>query len=257
MDAHTWYPATYLADGVARLSQGDVAWVSGPQLPIGRGRWSRRIALALTTPLGVGGAAFRRNLREEIEVDSGFTGLWRRDFLQEIGGWDEGWPINQDGEMAARVRAMGKRIVCVPSMAAHYIPRESLGLLAKQYWRYGQYKAKTCRRHPDAMRRSQVLPPLMVVAGLAAAMPGRHARAARLASLTYAAAVAVCADSAARRAGAGERWGIAAALATMHASWGAGFLVGCLRFGPPLRGLAKVIAVGPSRPPSGPQDRVR
>ena len=33
MDAHTLYPPDYLARGVERLRRGDVAWVSGPQLP--------------------------------------------------------------------------------------------------------------------------------------------------------------------------------------------------------------------------------
>src|SRR3954464_2426632 len=49
MDAHSFYPDTYLASGVTRLERGDVAWVAGPQLPRGEGRWSRRVALALDT----------------------------------------------------------------------------------------------------------------------------------------------------------------------------------------------------------------
>ena len=41
MDAHTYYPPHYIATGVARLRQGDVDWVCGPQVPLGSGRWSR------------------------------------------------------------------------------------------------------------------------------------------------------------------------------------------------------------------------
>ena len=39
MDAHTYYPPSYLACGVERLRKGGVEWVAGPQLPRGEGRW--------------------------------------------------------------------------------------------------------------------------------------------------------------------------------------------------------------------------
>ncbi|MDQ4044324.1 MAG: glycosyltransferase, partial [Chloroflexota bacterium] len=149
MDAHTRYPEDYLQRGIGRLEMGDVAWVSGPQLPEGAGRWSRRIALALSGPLGIGGAEFRKPTSREIETDSGFTGLWRRVTLLEHSGWDERWQINEDAELAARIRASGGRIVCLPEMAARYIPRESLGALARQYWRYGRYRALTSLEHPE------------------------------------------------------------------------------------------------------------
>jgi cellulose synthase/poly-beta-1,6-N-acetylglucosamine synthase-like glycosyltransferase len=242
MDAHTWYPHDYLARGIERLERGDVAWVSGPQLAEGRGRWSRRVALALSTPLGVGGAGFRR-ATQETEVDSGFTGVWRRDTLVRHGGWDEGWPINQDGELAARVRAAGGRIVCVPEMAAKYVPRDSPRALARQYWRYGQYKAKTVGRHPTSMRRSQVLPPGVVLTAAAAAVPGPQRRLARLGLGVYAVALV---GTAARAAAAGGRPDDAATLplvfATMHLAWGAGFLVGSARFGPPVKAIAHALA---------------
>jgi succinoglycan biosynthesis protein ExoA len=78
MDAHTLYPEDYLAKGVARLRRGGAEHVSGPQLARGEGTWSRRVALALYTPLGRGGAQFRQVTGDEIEVDSGFTGVWPR-----------------------------------------------------------------------------------------------------------------------------------------------------------------------------------
>ena len=146
MDAHTLYPEDYLARGVARLRRGDADHVSGPQLAHGDGTWSRRVALALDTPLGRGGAQFRQASNGEIEVDSGFTGVWPRSMLEAHGGWDEDWPNDQDSELAARIRGGGGRIVCLPEMGAEYIPRDSLKALARQYWRYGVYRAKTSGR---------------------------------------------------------------------------------------------------------------
>jgi hypothetical protein len=241
MDAHTWYPADYLARGVERLGRGDVAHVSGPQVAEGEGPWSRRIALALQTPMGIGGARFR-TAGEEVEVDSGFTGVWERSTVLDHGGWDEGWPVNQDGELAARIRAGGGRIVCLPEMAARYVPRDSLGALRRQYWRYGQYRAKTSGRHPASMRRSHVLPPALVLAVAASVVPGPWRRPARLVLAAWLlAAVATSAREASRGAAPADAVSLPLVLGTMHFSWGAGFLVGCARFGPPLRALARVL----------------
>ncbi len=236
MDAHTLYPADYLARGVERLRRGDIEWVSGPQLPHGEGRWSRRVALALGTRLGIGGAAFRR-ATHEIEVDAGYTGILRRETLIRQGGWNEDWPINEDGELAARIREAGGRIVCIPEMAALYVPRDGLGSLARQYRRYGTYRAKTCREHPTSMRRSHLLPPTLALTLGAALLPGAPVRRpARWALIAY--GVALLATTASRlRAGARDACSLPVVLATMHLSWGVGFLVGARRFGLPLRAL--------------------
>jgi succinoglycan biosynthesis protein ExoA len=241
MDAHTHYPGDYLMRGIARLRRGDVAHVSGPQLAEGDGTWSRRAAIALGTPLGFGGAKFRR-AAGETEVDSGFTGVWRRETVLALGGWDEGWPVNQDAELAARLRAAGGRIVCVPEMAARYVPRDSLRALARQYWRYGQYRAKTARRHPGAMRRSHVLAPGLVLGAAAAVLPGPQGPAARAAVGAWAAALAATAarEAAAGRAAPGDAAALPLVFAAMHLPWGAGFLVGCVRFGPPVAALARL-----------------
>ena len=239
MDAHTYYPPGYLQLGVDRLRGGGAEHVSGPQLAHGTGPWSRRVALALSTRLGTGGAAFRHLAEGEIEVDSGFTGLWRRTTLEEHGGWDEGWWNDQDSELAARIRKAGGRIVCVPEMEASYVPRDSLEALARQYWRYGFYRAKTFGRHPETMRRSHVLAPGLALALIAALRGWRVGRAALAA---YGLAVAGVSASAVSNA---EEPRDAASLplvfACMHLSSGFGFLAGCARWGPPLKALGRLV----------------
>jgi succinoglycan biosynthesis protein ExoA len=233
MDAHTFYPSDYIARGVERLRQGDVAWVAGPQIAVQVDRGSGRVALAYRSPLGVGGAKFRRLPAAEIETDTGFTGILRRAALEALQGWDEGWPRNEDIELAARVQEGGGRIVCVPQMAAHYVPRGSLPGLARQYLRYGYYRAKTWCRHPWYFRRSHFLPPGLVLTVLGSLL-GRSV-AARRCRLTLA-GYGICVLAETGRQGRSSGWRDAAFLplvfATMHLAWGAGFLAGCLRFGP-------------------------
>ncbi len=237
MDAHTIYTPGYLEAGVARLERGDVAWASGPQLPVGRGRWSRRVAIALSSRLGVGSAAFRRSTEHEIETDSGFTGVWRKSLLDELGGWDEQWPINQDGELAARIRERHLKIVCLPAMGSEYIPRDSLRALARQYWGYGQYRCKTSVRHPRSMRRSHVLPPGLVATCVASLLPGRWGRPFRRLLVLYAAGVLATVAAFARTNRPGDAVGAGVALTIIHLSWGTGFLAGVARFGLPARAV--------------------
>jgi cellulose synthase/poly-beta-1,6-N-acetylglucosamine synthase-like glycosyltransferase len=245
MDAHTRYPADYLGRGVERLRAGGADWVSGPQVAEGTGRWSRRVALALSTRLGTGGAAFRHGADQEFEVDSGFTGLWWRATLERYGGWDEEWLNDQDFELAARMRKAGETIVCVPAMAAAYIPRDGLGALWRQYHRYGFYRVKTSLRHPESLRRSHVLAPGLVAAAGAAMLAPRPVRGvARAGVASYAAVVAVTAARAARSAPPSDAAALPAVFATMHAAWGAGFLRGCAVLGVPWRALAGLFTSG-------------
>src|SRR3954449_7120435 len=163
MDAHTFYPPRYIAAGVERLERGDVDWVAGPAIPRGTGRWSRRVALALNSGLTTVGSRKWRAVHDggagdEVELDTGvFAGVWRRSTLERHGGWDTGWPINQDSELAARVLAAGGRIVLLPEMGAGYVPRDSLRSLGRQYFRYGLYRGKTARYHPTSLRRSHLM----------------------------------------------------------------------------------------------------
>jgi GT2 family glycosyltransferase len=242
MDAHTHYPPEYVEVGVARLLRGDAVSVSGPQIAVGdEGAWSRRVALALQTPLGVGGAHFRRRSGEEFEVDTGFTGMWLRSTLLEAGGWDEAWLTDQDCELAFRLAERGGRHVCVPAMAAEYIPRDSLRGLGRQYWQYGLHKVKTFQRHPRAMRPSHLLPPALagaVVAAVAAPRPVRTA--ARAGVAVYAATLAATAACAAREAPPADAAALPLVHATMHLAYGFGLFAGMTRDGVPVRAVAGV-----------------
>lgn len=241
MDAHTHYPEDYLAVGVSRLLRGDAISVSGPQIAVGRGTWSRRVALALETPMGVGQARFRLGADAEFDVDTGFTGLWLRSTLEAHGGWDEEWLIDQDHELAVRLSAAGGRHVCVPAMAAEYIPRDSLRRLARQYWWYGYYKVKTVRRHPDSMRPSHLLPPGVAATAVAAvAAPRPVRRLARLGLGFYLAAIGQASLRTRGRAPAADVATLPAVFATMHLSYGFGALWGCRRMGVPAAAVGSV-----------------
>ncbi|HWD11535.1 MAG TPA: glycosyltransferase [Solirubrobacteraceae bacterium] len=239
MDAHSFFPRRYLALGVERLQRGDgVEQTTGPMLPRGTGRWSRRVTLALATRLGMGGSrkweavAAAGSEPVEIELDTGvFAGVFRRETVIGLGGWDDGFPVNQDSELAARIIAAGGRIVCLSQMGSSYLPRDDLPALWRQYSRYGYYRAKTASRHPSSLRTSHLLPPALVLTALAALLaPRRLRRPARVGVGLYAGAVAAESARTAREAPVRVAAGMPAVFLTLHTSWGLGFLLGAARF---------------------------
>jgi GT2 family glycosyltransferase len=250
MDGHTVYPDDYVALGVARLEQGGTRWVSGPQVPRGRGRVSRAVALALSSPLGRGGSrkwgGDRVGNGAEFELDAGvFCGVWERATLMEYGGWDERWPRNSDSEMAGRFLARGEPLVCVPAMAAEYVPRDSLSGLWRQYRDYGEYRAKTIHRHPHTMRKSHLLAPGIVLdMGLAVCAPRTVRRAARVGVAIYAGALfAAGARAVPRSENRLDAALVPIVLATMHFGHGTGMVAGAVRHGAPLAALAAAVTL--------------
>jgi len=247
MDAHTEYPDDYLATGVRRLQENGTRWVSGPQTPVGHGPVSRAVALGLRSPLGRGGSrkwAHTTAQATEYELDGGvFTGVWERSTLLEYGGWDERWALNEDTEMAARFLERGERLICIPRMAGAYVPRDSLIKLWRQYLNYGEYRLKTALAHPHAMRRSQLLPPAVVLdAALSVIGPRRLRSLARTAMVPYALVLVLAGRQSQPLARSrDEALLVPVVLAIMHFAHGLGTWRGVLRHGPPLAWLADVV----------------
>lgn len=242
MDAHTFYEPEYVAAGVRRLQRGDIEWVSGPPVPLAVDAGSRRVAAALASRFGTGGADKWRaaGAGQEVVLDTGvFAGVWRRETLERLGGWDERFVVNHDAELAARHLERGGTIVCVPELASRYVPRSTVRGLWRQYRGYGYFRAGTCRLHPESMRPSHVLSIVPAATLLAAFLPGRAGRLARAGLIVY--AVVAGAVSARlpleHRADAGR---MPAVFAAMHFSWGFGFVAGCRRFGVPWAAFASV-----------------
>jgi hypothetical protein len=145
------------------------------------------------------------------------------------------------------VQAEGGRIVCLPEMAAEYIPRDDLKKLWRQYWRFGFYRAKTNSRHPTSLRTTHLLPPAVVLAAVTAVLAPRPLRRlARLGVCLYAGAVGLTSAQTARHASGRVAAGLPAVFVVMHASWGIGFMTGLVRFGG-LSGLARTLLTRRSR----------
>ncbi|WP_174241408.1 glycosyltransferase family 2 protein [Caulobacter sp. S45] len=157
IDAHAGYPERYISALIETGLATDADSVVVPMITQGRGVFQAAVAVAQNSVLGTGGAAHRR-LSGGGWVDHGHHALFRLDAFVGAGGYDEGFPANEDAELDVRIMQRGGRIWLADPLAITYHPRQSLRRLFKQYYRYGQGRAKTLRRHRVRPKLRQILP---------------------------------------------------------------------------------------------------
>lgn len=227
VDGHCVIPPDYIETCVRRLRAGDADCVGGPVRAEGESVVGQAVAMAMSTPFGVGGASFRW-ASAECDVDHLPFGAWRRQVFEVIGPFDETLVRNQDDELSDRLRRAGGRIVLHPGIAVRYFSRSSLSGLWRQYLGYGYWKVRVIRKRggwPSSPRH--LVPAAFVCATLGALAVAAGARSwLPLACVLgpYAAFVmlAVVQSGATRRDRAAAL--LPAALATMHVAYGVGFL---------------------------------
>ncbi len=161
LDAHSMPIPDYVERCVSALEAGRGSNVGGVWMirPGGEGWMAESIAAAAAHPLGVGDAMYRFAARAG-SVDTVPFGAFRRELIQQIGGFDETLLTNEDYEFNVRIRRSGGIVWLDPQIRSAYFARASLIELAKQYWRYGFWKFKMLRRYPGTLRWRQALPPL-------------------------------------------------------------------------------------------------
>jgi GT2 family glycosyltransferase len=173
----------------------------------------------MTSRLGAGPAAFRREGGEPRYVDTVYLGAFRARTISEIGGYDEWSGGNEDAELAWRAQRFGG-VYLDPSIRSYYLGRDGLGPLARQFYRYGHNRARTIRKHPGSLSWRQLAVPALFV-GIASPWR-RRVLAAYAAIVLGRGAVELTRDPHAVPT-------LLAAFPTMHAAWGLGFLRGIVK----------------------------
>ncbi|MBW3619452.1 MAG: glycosyltransferase family 2 protein [Actinobacteria bacterium] len=225
LDAHARLEPGYIATAVEVLRDTGAANVGGTQRPVADAGFARAVAAAMASPVGAGGAAYRTG-RTPADVETVYLGVFRREALDRVGGYDPALVRNQDYELNHRLREAGGRVHFHPALAVDYRPRGSIRALARQYHDYGAWKRVVLRRHPSSVKLRQLVAPALVLALAGAVVLAVVWSPVPLAALV---AVYVLALGGAGMQAAGRATlalPTAAALATMHLAWGTGFLVG-------------------------------
>jgi cellulose synthase/poly-beta-1,6-N-acetylglucosamine synthase-like glycosyltransferase len=212
---------------VAIIQATDAANVGGIQESVGEGFMQRAVAIAQATPLGVGDARYRLG-GDPGEVDTVYLGVFRREALEAVGGFDPTFERNQDYELNWRLRRAGLKVWFDPRLRVRYAPRDSLPALARQYYDYGRWKRTMLRLHPSSVRLRQLAAPTLVVGLLLSAILAVTG-ASGWAIVVPGAYVAAIASTTIYELGKRKSLaalGLLLAIPTMHLSWGMGFLTG-------------------------------
>lgn len=218
-DAQATLPEGYVRRAIETMQRTKAHNVGGRQIPLGSTPAEAAVARAMASPLGAGNARYRVG-GAEGPVETVYLGVYPRQVLETLGGFDEDFVRTQDYELNHRIRAEGGVVWFDPQLEVSYRPRGTLGELVSQYFQYGQAKRRFARKHPGSLRPRQLGPPMLVGAlvisfALAYPLPWLLGLPA-----LYLAAILI--------EGFRGRFPIrtAAALAAMHLSWGVGFALG-------------------------------
>ncbi|REE98368.1 glycosyltransferase family 2 protein [Thermomonospora umbrina] len=225
VDGHSLLPADYVRAAVETMEETGADNVGGVMAAEGVTPFEKAVARAMTSKIGVGAARFHTG-GEAGEVETVYLGTFRRSALDRVGGYDETFVRAQDWEMNHRIRQTGGLVWFTPRMRVTYRPRPDLRSLARQYFHTGRWRRVVGREHQGTLNLRYLAPPLAVVAMAAGAVAG--ALGFWPGWLLPGGYVAVIMVGGSLATGRGlplpALMRLPMVYATMHVSWGIGFL---------------------------------
>jgi len=231
MSGHAVLGRAYVRSAVEVLRRTGADMVGGPVRAFGESRMAKAIALASSTPFGVGDAGFRY-LDHEQDVDTVFMGVSLREIYAQF-KFDEEMVRNQDDELSYRLLDAGARIVCSPSIESSYSSRATLRGLWVQYFDYGSWKVHGMQKHPAQVRLRHLIPAAFALSLIGSGLLSLIWRPAILFLASVLTAYSIATLTAVALAARGVSTGIIVRLplvyATLHLSYGLGVLIGLAR----------------------------
>jgi len=222
IDGHAEISETYIQDAVEIMEETGAVNVGGIMAAVGKSAFESAVATAMRSPLGVGGARFHIGGKAG-PADTVYLGVFKKRALLEVGLYDERFTRAQDWELNYRLRQSGGIIWFDPRLVVTYRPRPTLQALAKQYFEYGRWRHAVVRTHKGTANYRYIAPPLATIIIALSLLAGIFIHPYYLLpALSYATAVLAGAFFIGKTFS--EKLTLPAVLATMHISWGAGYL---------------------------------
>lgn len=237
LDAHSAPYPDYIERCLDVLSSTQAANAGGVwEIQPGSNGWiARSIAVAAGHWLGAGDARYRID-GQAGRVETVPFGAFKAEWLRRVGPFNERLLTNEDYEYNARILRAGGKIWFDPKIRSVYYARARFRDLAKQYARYGFWKARMLRLHPGTLRWRQALPPLFVAALLGLVAGSFFFGVPRwLLAVQLGLYVSVTMLAGLERAVRCRDWvllaGLPIALWIMHLCWGGAFWAGWIPWG--------------------------
>jgi succinoglycan biosynthesis protein ExoA len=236
VDGHGVLTPGYIRRSVELLDETGADNVGGVMAAEGQRPFSQAVACAYRSRLGMGASTFHQG-GNAGPADTVYLGVFRRSALERVGGFDESLYRAQDWELNYRLRKTGGLIWFSPELSVTYRPRSSIGQVAKQFFHTGQWRREVIRRHPETASRRYLAPPIAVVAILLGTILGIIGLATGVSWLLlgfvvpagYVLGLLVGSAMEGRYLPLRAWVWLPLVCATMHMSWGTGFLLGLRR----------------------------
>jgi len=234
VDGHCEIASDYLRRCIGHLLNDGVEAVGGPVETVGQSYVARVVATAMSSWFGVGGSAFRVANSPTQFTDTVAFPAYTRAVIDQAGPFDEELVRNQDDEYNYRLRKRGLKILLAADVRSRYYSRATLKGLASQYFQYGYWKVRVMQKHPWQMRLRHFAPPLLVAALLSPIILLALFPEAKYLSGLILGGYVVLLIGASILATKKDKWSLLPllpiAFATLHLSYGVGFLIGLAKF---------------------------
>jgi succinoglycan biosynthesis protein ExoA len=228
MDVHADYATDFVQKCVAELERTGADNVGGAARPRAKTFFQRCVSAALRSPLGIGGSKYRKSEQEGF-VESVWPGAFHRRVFERVGLFDPKAITNEDAELNQRILESGGRVYLSRDIVSHYYPRDSMRSLARQYFKYGQGRARTLLKHGKLPSVRPALPFLGLV-GEAVMLAVAPWQLGGLSLAAYALATGAEAVRVGRAEGLVAIPVVWAIFPVLHASHGAGFATGLVKY---------------------------
>ena len=236
VDGHSQIPNNYVSLAYQILQSTGAVNVGGVMAAVGQSIFERAVARAMRSPFGVGTSRFHTGGKAGA-VDTVYLGVFRKEALLAVGGFDERFTRAQDWELNFRLRASGGLVYFDPRLVVTYRPRSTVKALAKQYFEYGRWRRVVSRRHEGTINYRYLAPPFTVVATLLSLLFGFFFSAIYcVPALIYGCFILIASFKISRSVG--EFLAMPLILLTMHFTWGTGFITSP-------KSLVPEVALGP------------
>ena len=225
VDAHSQLSPDYTAQAVDILNKTGAANVGGIMKAEGKTAFQKAVAWGYGSRLGLGGGSYHVG-GQAGPSDSVYLGVFRREILEKLGGFNEKMVRGQDWELNLRIRNSGEQVWFDPRLEVTYHPRSSLKALVKQFFDTGSWRAELTRSHLKKANLRYFAPPIMVLSVISGLIFSLFGFILGLIPTVIYFAVVLMAAILNRKLGLGARLALLAALPAMHFSWGLGFITG-------------------------------
>jgi len=240
VDAHTELAPGYTSRAVATLERTKAASLGGVMIATGKPGLQAAVARAYNSRYGLGGGAYHGEQAAEGPAESAYMGVMKADALREIGGFDESLRRGEDWELNFRLRQAGHIVWLDPQLKVSYWPRSTLLKLHRQFFATGVWRGELVRRLGPGNPLRFFAPPILLgsivlslillplqLTGVIHGWPVIFAFAVYLGPVAYLGLLILAAVT--TPGSLADRLRLMVVLATMHLSWGAGFLIGAVR----------------------------